>query len=197
LAIELIGAAAFVISYLFFPDFATDVVKNTTLLAVWFVILTGFMILGLYDVKHSILPNKVLYPTMFVALLFFVLKNVFTAGDNSLLDLLIGLILSLLPISGFYLVLWIIGEKSGKSLVGLGDVKLGVVFAFLLSWQENITVLFLANILGAVLMALPLMLRKIKRTAAIPFGPFLIIAAATVFLSQLSIEKIITFMYNM
>ncbi|GHU08268.1 hypothetical protein FACS189431_4230 [Alphaproteobacteria bacterium] len=66
-------------------------------------------------------------------------------------------------------------------MVGLGDVKLGVVIAFLLPWQGNVAVLFLANILAAIIL-LPMLLRKkLKTTDQIPFGPFLVVSTIIVF----------------
>jgi leader peptidase (prepilin peptidase)/N-methyltransferase len=192
--VELVGAAAFVLSYLFFPTFTPDIIQNTALLILWLILLTMFLALGLYDLKYSLLPNKLVYPTIVIAAIFGISQAVFTGAGAW--EMLGQLGLALLPISGFYLVLWWLGEKFQKPMIGLGDVKLGVVFALILTWQENVTVLVLANVLGAIVATTLLLTRKVKRQDTIPFGPFLLVAAAIIFLSQLSIEKVIAFVYN-
>jgi prepilin signal peptidase PulO-like enzyme (type II secretory pathway) len=194
LIIELVGVIAFVLSYLFFPSFSPDIAQNTVLLMIWFVLLTGFLILALYDIKYSLLPDRIIRPTLAAAAIFCATKATFT--DTGLWEMLAGFSLALLPVSGFYLVLWILGEKLGKPMIGLGDVKLGAIFALLLTWQENVTVLILANILGAIVATILLLTKKVGRHSTIPFGPFLLLSALVVFLGRLSIEKVIAFVYN-
>ncbi|MDR1300166.1 MAG: prepilin peptidase [Candidatus Nomurabacteria bacterium] len=189
-AIEIISAAVFVLSYLFFPLAE----YKELLLTLWLVIMTGFLTLGLYDFKYKLLPNKVVYPTFIAAAVFFVVKSV--VASQGLLGTLSEFALALLPVGGFYLSLWLIGEVTKKSLIGLGDVKLGVILACFLTWGGAVSTLFLANIIGAIVMLPMLVSKKIKAKQTVPFGPFLLIAAVVVFLCQIPIEKIISLMYN-
>jgi prepilin signal peptidase PulO-like enzyme (type II secretory pathway) len=196
LLIELTGAVLFTLSYLLFPlEGVGTVVKSTTLFVLWLTILVGFMILGLYDTKYGLLPNKILFPTMAVAGIYFAVDSFWVAGVEPL-GVLGGFVLSLLPITGLYGLLYLIGEKTGRHLVGFGDVKLGIVIAFLLSWDSAFIVLFLANVLGALFSLFLVLTKRKKITSLIPFGPFLILATILVFLLQINLENTIAFMYN-
>lgn len=190
--IELIGAVLFVLSYLYFPFGNSNETAFIILLTLWLLIVTGFLMLGLYDYKYKLLPNKVLLPTLILALMFFIAKYSLYGGN--ILENLGGFLWALLPVSGFYLVLWLIGEKSGKPLIGLGDVKLGIVFALLISWQGTVTVLMLANIIGSVIIIILMIIGRAKMNTQIPFGPFLITAFVIVFLSGVTFENIVMFM---
>ena len=194
--IEALGAAVFPLSYVLFPlgDVGTAA-KSTVLFALWLVILVGFMILGLYDAKYKLLPNKVLFPIIAIAGVYFLLFN-FWSGDVGLLSVVGGFALSLLPITGLYGLLYLAGEQTGRHLVGFGDVKLGVAIAFLLSWDSVFMVLFLANVVGAVFALILVAGKRKKMNSLIPFGPFLILATILVFLCQLNLENAMTFMYN-
>jgi len=60
--------------------------------------------------------------------------------------------------------------------VGLGDVKLGVFIGIVLGWQKALLVLFLANVIGFVVLVPGLLSGKVDRKSHVPFGPFLIAA---------------------
>lgn len=189
---ELVGAVVFVLSYIYFPFGRSNEVTFIVLLSLWLMIVAGFLILGLYDYKYKLLPDRVLWPTIGLALVFFVARFAFYGGD--IWSSVEGFFLALLPISGFYLLLWLIGEKSGKPLVGLGDVKLGIVFALLMTWAETLTVLMLANIIGSVAVIILMIAGRIKMGSKVSFGPFLMAAFIAVFLSRVTFEHIVMFM---
>lgn len=190
--IEVIGATVFVLSYIYFPFRSGDGVASALLLTLWLLIMTGFLILGLYDYKYKLLPDKILWPTAALALVFCATRFAFYGGN--IWGGMEEFFLALMPVSGFYLLLWFIGEKSGKPLVGLGDVKLGIIFALLMTWQGTLTVLMLANIVGSVVVMILMIASKIKINTKVPFGPFLITAFIVIFLSGVTFENVITFM---
>ena len=194
--IELVGAGLFVLSYAVFPlEGVGTVAKDTILFALWLVILVGFLILGLYDAKYKLLPNKVLFPTIALTGGFFLISN-FWAQDIVLSSIVMKFLLSLLRITGLYGLLYLVGEKTGRHLVGFGDVKLGVAIAFLLSWEGSFAVLFLANVAGAVFSLILMAAKRKKINSLIPFGPFLLLATMLVFLLQIDLENVIALMYN-
>ena len=85
----------------------------------------------------------------------------------------LGLIAAVVILSGVYALLYVV--SSGR-WIGFGDVKLTLGLAlFLMDWRLAFLALFLANLLGTLLV-LPGMLRgTVQRGARIPFGPLLII----------------------
>ena len=87
---------------------------------------------------------------------------------ESMWSTLIGVAL----LGGLYLLF------SLKSWAGMGDGILGIGLAlFLGGWQYAFLTLFLANVLGCLLLV-PLAWRKqLRRQTHIPFGPFLITGA--------------------
>lgn len=190
--IEVAGAVVFMLSYMYFPLGRGYEVEFVTLLTLWLLIVTAFLILGLYDYRYKLLPDRVLWPTAALALVFCMVRFAFYGGD--VWNGVEGFLLALMPVSGFYLLLWLIGEKSGKPLVGLGDVKLGVVFALLMNWPGTLTVLMLANIVGSVVVIILMAAGRVKMGTKVSFGPFLMAAFITVFLSGVTFENVITFM---
>ena len=193
---ELTSAIFFTLSYLWFPLGGVGVVvRDTILFVLWLIILVCFMILGLYDSKYKLLPNKVLFPVIALTGIYFLIFN-FWATDVNLFNIVSEFALSLLPITGLYGLLYLIGERTGRHLVGFGDVKLGVAIAFLLSWEGSFMVLFLANIVGAIFSLVLIVTKHKKMHSLVPFGPFLLIATVLVFLLQINLENVMTFMYN-
>jgi leader peptidase (prepilin peptidase)/N-methyltransferase len=168
--LELIVAAAFVISYLFWPfSFAT---AGIILFAIWLLILVLFAALAVYDARWRLLPNKLVFPLIGLALVFAII-NYFFIQQVDFANFLINIVLGLLPIAGLYGLLFLV---SRGAWVGFGDVKLGLAIGFLIPWQQGLLVLILANLLGC-LAILPLLIRKkLKPGSQIPFGPCLIFA---------------------
>jgi len=145
--------------------------------ALWLTILTGLIALLFFDLRYKKLPNKIMFPTMAVSVIFFVITSVIIE-QNSYSDALVTVVLAMLPIAGVYGLIYLVSR--GK-LVGFGDVKLGVIIGFLLVWQAGVAVLFLANILAFLVMLPQLILKKADANKNISFGPFLIIATTSVF----------------
>lgn len=160
----------FIISYVYWP-YGLSGTKNIIAFALWLVFLTGFIALIIYDIKYLILPNKIIFPLIIIAIIGLLLESIIARDawilESSLIGLLIG--------GGFFYVLF---QLSDGAWIGGGDVKLGFLLGLLLGgpWPA-LLMLFLASLLGTVF-SLPLMLtRKIGPKSHIPFGPFLIIAA--------------------
>ena len=183
-ALEIGTATLFVISYLFWPLGALDGTWQIVLFVLWLFLVVGFAALAVYDARWYLLPNKIIFPMMGVAAVFWAVNNVAVAQFEP--KMLIELIYSMLPITGFYGLMYLISR--GK-WIGLGDVKFGVIVGLLLSWQSGVLVLILANVLGSLLLVPLVAARKVKRDSKIPFGPMLIAAVFTIFLfSQTIVE---------
>ena len=82
------------------------------------------------------------------------------------------LLLALLAIAGLY---WVLHAISKGAWVGFGDVKLGVFMGLALGWQNALLALFLANLVGVLVILPGLITGKLSRTSRIPFGPLLLI----------------------
>ncbi len=166
--VELTVAAFFVASLAFWPHGFTTV-NDLLQFGIWLLAGVGLSILVVYDIRWLILPDRVVIPLIGLGIGMTILHGL---QAHSAVQFLYDVFGSLLILSGFYLVLFMV--SSGK-WVGFGDIKLGVALALLLcNWQLAILAFFLANLIGTLFFAPALATGKIKRSAHIPFGPFLI-----------------------
>ncbi len=140
-------------------------------LVVWIVMLTMFVILYAYDAKWFLLPDKVMLPLIGLAGAYAAYA---IAVSDSPLSVLVSTILSVAILSGLYLALWLISKGNW---VGFGDVKLGLSLGLLLmDWKLALLTLFLANLIGTLIVIPGLLSGKMSRKTQIPFGPLLIVA---------------------
>lgn len=166
--VEVAVAIAFAVSYLFWPV-ALDTPLVIAQFALWLVAIVGLAVLTIYDLKWFLLPNKIVFPLIGVGIAYSALQ---LAGSNFQLETWLGIGGAVLALSGFYFGIYVV---SRQQWVGFGDVKLCLGLALLLAdWQLALLALFLANIIGTLLV-LPLMVtNKLDRQSRIPFGPLLI-----------------------
>ena len=139
-----------------------------------FYIASALIVIFVYDLKHYIIPDKVLFPAIGIALVYNLLTSYFI---NSLLAVLIA--------SGFFLAIFLISK--GRWM-GFGDVKLAVLMGLLLGIPNILAALFLAFFFGAIIGLILIVFKGKNLKSEIPFGPFLITGT---FLALLWGEQII------
>lgn len=170
--VEVIMASIFVKFYLLWPvDLANG---QWLLLATWLASSVGLMALLIYDYKWMLLPNRILYPTFFVALagrlgyILFFSKDI-TGSSWSLA-------LSLLAASGIF---WLLFYVSKGRWIGYGDVRLGLITGTLLATPAlSLLMIFVAAVLGSLFAAPALLTGRKQLVSKLPFGPFLIVSTA-------------------
>lgn len=126
-----------------------------------------FLVIFVVDLEHLIIPNRVVYPGMLLALVF----SGFWAGFegfwpsagvvNALLGGGVGLMLMLLPFLVF------------RNGLGMGDVKLAALMGLACGFPLVLVALTLGIVYGGLVAIFLLLLRVKGRKDAIPFGPFL------------------------
>lgn len=171
LAAEAGLAVVFVLSYLAWP-YALHSALQVAAFIVWLAACTLGAILLMYDAKWSLLPFGINCTLIAVAAGFVALQIAAGMPVDG-----VSMIGAVALLGGLYLLFSLLGW------VGMGDGILGVGLGLLLGdWQLAFLTLFLANLLGC-LMLIPLYVRKkLHRKVKIPFGPFLIVAAFISFL---------------
>jgi len=142
-----------------------------------------FLVLLVVDIEHGILPNAIVYPGMVVAFVLAVVVQVvpWAAGmriENAIVPSLgkaaaggaIGFGLLLIPALIYPLL-------TGKEGMGWGDVKLAGLIGLVVGFPLVLVAMFLAIISGGLVAAILLLLKRKGGKDAIPFGPFLAVAA--------------------
>jgi leader peptidase (prepilin peptidase) / N-methyltransferase len=168
--IEIGTAAFFVVSYFVWPLHLVSAVELAQF-CLWLLIGSGLIILLTYDLRWFLLPDRVMFPLIGAAGLSAFLAVIQSADKVTAIT---SLLLSLGILSGLYYGLYI---ASRGRWIGLGDIKLGLVLALGLGqWPFAFLTLFLANVIGCIIVLPGLMVGKLSRTSHVPFGPMLILA---------------------
>lgn len=159
-------ALALVTSYLMWPV-AIDGLGEMIRFCIWIIACVLMAILFAYDAKWSLLPFGINVALIGVSA-FFLGVSVAQAGHVTGGQVVSGVV-GLLILSGLYFGFSLFGW------VGTGDAILGIGLALVLfDWKLAFLAVFLANLLGC-LMLIPLALKKtLRHNLRIPFGPFLI-----------------------
>jgi prepilin signal peptidase PulO-like enzyme (type II secretory pathway) len=134
------------------------------ILASLFMILAScfLIIIFVYDLKHYIIPDKIIYPAIAIALLYNLLYSYF----------IINTIYAAFGAAAFFLVIVLISR--GKWM-GVGDIKLAFFMGLFLGWPNILAALFLAFFIGAIIGVGLIASRRKTLKSAVPFGPFLVV----------------------
>jgi prepilin signal peptidase PulO-like enzyme (type II secretory pathway) len=156
-------------------------------LAFLFYIAASLIIIFIYDLKHYLIPDKVLVPAVAIAVVYQLFSNL--VNSNWILTLnfkfqILNYLFAVLIAAGFFFALWLVSR--GKWM-GFGDVKLAVLMGLLLGLPNVLAALFLAFFFGAIIGIILMVFKKKGLKSEIPFGPFLIIGTffALLFGSQI------------
>lgn len=167
--IEVGTASFFVLSYIFWP-YGLTTSWEVVLLIVWLIAGFGLIILLSYDAKWFLLPNKIMFPVIGIAILS---ASVHTIIADSPFETLLSIVGACMILSGLYFILYLV---SRGEWIGFGDIKLGFALALLLAdWRLALLTLFLANLIGTAIALPALLTGKMGRASRIPFGPMLIL----------------------
>lgn len=167
---EIVLGTVFSISYLFWPIENSLSVISFGVWIAWLIVAT---ILFIYDLKWMELPIAPLYLSIGLAFLFAILN---VLGGGLLISLLTELVLSIVILAGTY---WILHIASNGKWVGSGDAFVGLAVALLLGdWRLSFITLFLANLLGSLVVIPSLISKKTNFSSRVPMGPLLIAAGA-------------------
>ncbi|MDP2741311.1 MAG: prepilin peptidase, partial [bacterium] len=121
----------------------------------------SLIVIFVYDLKHYLIPDKVLFPAILLALIFSFQNTSYFI--NSLLAVAVA--------SGFFLTIFLV---SGGRWMGFGDVKLAILMGLLLGLPNVLAALFIAFFFGAIISIVLIIFGKKGLKSEIPFGPFLI-----------------------
>ncbi|SRR6266496_4522836 len=164
--IECITGILFVITFLFVQSSFEDQIFSFaffTSLLYYLYIVSSMIAIFFIDLEHGIIPDKIVYPTVAVSLVYLIVFH-----TTSLPQYLLSSLAALL----FFFLLYIFTKKKG---MGLGDVKFAFLMGLILGFPGIIISLYIAFLIGAMVACILILWRKKKfRGGTVPFGPFLV-----------------------
>jgi len=131
-----------------------------------------FMVILVIDLEHGLILNKIVYPALVVALLLSVFFTIFLPDVSIVPGIARAAIGGGIAFVFFFLV--VIVSRGG---MGFGDVKLAALIGLAAGFPLVIVALIMGVILGGLAAVILLGFKIRKRKEAIPFGPFLAVAA--------------------
>jgi leader peptidase (prepilin peptidase)/N-methyltransferase len=137
------------------------------------VFFTSLVAVSTIDLDLHIIPNRIIYPTIFASIPLLAIAAALNDDFESLQNALIGG-------AAAFSALFVIHLVSPAGM-GFGDVRLSFVLGLFLGWLSLSHVLigiFLGFLLGAFIGVALVATRIRSRKDAIPFGPFLAGGAA-------------------
>lgn len=176
---ELLTAVVFVVSYLWWPTSleGDGFTVSKVLFVLWLAFVVGFVALAIYDIRWFLLPDRIVYPLIVLALIQVALRVfAFGGGWPVVAEAAWGVLFT----AGLFFAIF---EVSDGAWIGFGDVKLAIVLGLLVGGPiRALLLLFIASLLGS-LVAIPLLVRgRATARTPLPFGPFLLAATVVVVL---------------
>lgn len=183
--IELVTGLVFVlISYHFLPILNFSFWAYIFLVTFFLFIFSLLLVISVYDIRHKIIPDKLVYVFSFVSFLSLFINNSGIGSifiSPSISSFLVGPLLAL-P----FALLWLVSH--GKWM-GLGDAKLMLGIGWILGPVLGLSAMVLSFWIGLVISLIVMFVfpKKISMKTEIPFAPFLIISTLIVFLYSINV----------
>lgn len=127
------------------------------------------IILFYIDVENKILPDNLTLSLLWAGLLINT-AQIFTPIENAIFGAVFGYVF-------FWIIAFLYHHWRGIEGLGLGDAKLLSACGAWFGWQMLPLIILLSSLLGTVIGIVYLLMRRGNLREAIPFGPFIAIAA--------------------
>ena len=139
------------------------VILNYQFSIFYFLISTFLIVIFVYDLKHYLIPDKIIYPAIGLALVYGLLRSDLFAGGD--------LLISAFGAAGCFLLIVLV---SRGRWMGVGDVKLAFFMGLVLGWPNILVALFFAFFSGAIIGTGLVFAGGKSFKSEVPFGPFLV-----------------------
>lgn len=152
------------------------------------LIICFLVIIFVYDLKHYIIPDKIIYPAIIVSGIWYLVSSIFF--DFYTKYEILNTTYSALAVGGFFLTIVLVSK--GKWM-GRGDIKLSFFMGLFLGFPKILVALFFSFLIGAIIGTGLIIFRKKTLKSEVPFGPFLVIGT---FIALFWSEQIINWYSN-
>ncbi|MCJ7669168.1 MAG: prepilin peptidase [Dehalococcoidia bacterium] len=136
-----------------------------------------FIIIFVIDLEQGLILNKVVYPSMVVALLLSLLPQSWLTQTIWLTQVIKPGIASAALGGGIGFALFLLIAIVSRGGMGWGDVKLAALIGLATGFPLVLLAIIMGAILGAIAAVALMIVKKRKFKQTIPFGPFLALAA--------------------
>ncbi|KPJ55203.1 hypothetical protein AMJ47_01690 [Parcubacteria bacterium DG_72] len=130
----------------------------------WLLITCLLIIIFVYDLKHFIIPDSLVFLAIGVTFLYNLITNYGLLITNYLI---FGLV-----VAAFFFAIFAL---SRGRWMGFGDVKLAFFMGLFLGFPATLVALFFSFLIGAIIGIILILLKKKGLKSEVPFGPFLIL----------------------
>jgi len=174
---------AFNVQPLFFNLYAFNLYNFISFF--YLIIISCFLIIiFVYDLKHFIIPDKVIFPAIAVAFIY---------NLSNIHSLIYNAFPAALGVTLFFLIIFLISR--GKWL-GFGDVKLVFFLGLILGFPSILVAFFLSFLIGAIIGTGLIVLGKKTLKSEVPFAPFLVVGTfVALFWGKLLLNWYISFIF--
>jgi len=152
-----------------------------------FLFSSALIVITFIDFDHQIIPDVITLPGIPI---FFLVAVFFM--DVPFLDALLGILIGGGVLFAIAFLYEIITKREG---MGGGDIKLLAMLGAFLGWKSLFFILFVSSLLGAVV-GISLMIAKGRDMKyAVPFGPFLSVAALAYLFVNIDVIELLYFRF--
>lgn len=160
----------------------------------YLVFLFCLVVVTFIDIERMIIPNVITIPGIFIGIVYGVARTnwgnltILLADSNGhpytiasilvrqpVFDAIFGVVLGGGLLYLIALIYFIVRKREG---MGMGDVKLLAMIGAFLGWKSIIYVMLLSSVLGTIVGLAIIAHKRGDMKHALPFGPFLSLAAA-------------------
>ena len=187
--VEILSGLIFVaISVKFFPFLMFSFWLYLAYVSLYLILFSLLVVMFVYDLRHKIIPNKLVFPFIFLSFFSMVMNLVIFGNIFSwiaIFDIFAGIIVAL-P----FALIWLFSK--GR-LMGLGDAKLMMGIGWMLGISSGAFAIILAFWIGAAvgLLLMAFAKKKIGFKTEVPFAPFLILGVLISFLFGFDLSTLI------
>src|SRR3989338_10233610 len=121
----------------------------------FFAVASLLVVIFVYDLKHYLIPDKILYPAIALSFFWRLLESIVNVIPNLIGDPALwipafagmtGMVLAVLGAGAFFFAIYALSK--GRAM-GFGDVKLALFMGLFLGWPNVLVALFVAFFVGA------------------------------------------------